>query len=91
MHVVGVDLAWGERNPTGLAVVDADGALLHVSAVRTDDEVVQMARVLSGVPDLEVKVINRSVWRLTRQVAANFRRGRVLLARKASSEWIKLP
>lgn len=28
---------------------------------RTDDEVVQMARVLSGVPDLEVKVINRSV------------------------------
>jgi 2-polyprenyl-6-methoxyphenol hydroxylase-like FAD-dependent oxidoreductase len=46
---------------------------------RTDDEVVQMARVLSGVPDLEVKVINRSVWRLTRQVAANYRRGRVLL------------
>ena len=41
MHAVGVDLAWGERNPTGLAVVDADGALLHVSAVRTDDEVVE--------------------------------------------------
>lgn len=40
MHVVGVDLAWGEKNPTGLAVVDADGGLVHVSAVRTDDEVV---------------------------------------------------
>ncbi|GAA3654078.1 bifunctional ribonuclease/(p)ppGpp synthase [Nocardioides ginsengisoli] len=40
MHFVGVDLAWGERRPTGLAVVDADGHLLHVSAVRTDDEIV---------------------------------------------------
>ncbi|GAA1537179.1 DUF429 domain-containing protein [Nocardioides humi] len=40
MHFVGVDLAWGERRPTGLAVVDADGHLLAVSAVRTDDEIV---------------------------------------------------
>jgi predicted RNase H-like nuclease/ppGpp synthetase/RelA/SpoT-type nucleotidyltranferase len=40
MHFVGIDLAWGERRPTGLAVVDADGHLLHVSAVRTDDEIV---------------------------------------------------
>src|SRR5215210_3985075 len=40
MHFVGVDLAWGERKPTGLAVLDDEGHLLHVSAVRTDDEVV---------------------------------------------------
>ena len=40
MHVIGVDLAWGERRPTGLAVLDESGVLLHVSTVRTDDEVV---------------------------------------------------
>ncbi len=41
VHFVGVDLAWGERSPTGLAVLDADARLLHVSAVRTDDEVAE--------------------------------------------------
>ena len=40
MHFVGVDLAWGERKPTGLAVLDDDGHLLHVSAVSTDEEIV---------------------------------------------------
>ena len=39
MHYVGVDLAWGDRKPTGLAVLDDDGRLLHVSAARTDDEI----------------------------------------------------
>ncbi len=46
---------------------------------RNDDEVVQLARTVSGVPNLDVKVINRSVWRMSRQVAASFRKGRVLL------------
>lgn len=46
---------------------------------RTDDEVVTLARTMSGVPNLDVKVINRSVWRMSRQVAARFRQGRVLL------------
>ena len=41
MHYVGVDLAWGDRRPTGLAVLDHDGRLLHTSAVRTDDEIVE--------------------------------------------------
>ena len=36
MHFVGLDLAWGERKPTGVAVVDDEGALVHVSA-QTDD------------------------------------------------------
>ena len=40
MYFVGVDLAWGERKPTGVAVLDADGQLVHVSAALTDDEVV---------------------------------------------------
>ena len=39
MHFVGIDLAWGGRQPTGLAVLDADARLLHVSAVRDDDEI----------------------------------------------------
>ena len=36
MHFVGLDLAWGERKPTGVAVVDDEGTLVHVSA-QTDD------------------------------------------------------
>ena len=39
MHFVGVDLAWGDRKPTGLAVLDDEGHLLHVSAADTDDEI----------------------------------------------------
>jgi 2-polyprenyl-6-methoxyphenol hydroxylase-like FAD-dependent oxidoreductase len=51
---------------------------------RTDDEVVRIARAMSGMPNLEAKVINRSVWRLSRQVAARFRQGRVLLVGDAA-------
>jgi predicted RNase H-like nuclease/ppGpp synthetase/RelA/SpoT-type nucleotidyltranferase len=40
MHFVGVDLAWGQRKPTGLAVLDDTGALVHLSAVSTDEEIV---------------------------------------------------
>ncbi|MBA2695507.1 MAG: DUF429 domain-containing protein [Actinobacteria bacterium] len=39
MHYVGVDLAWGEKRPTGVAVVDPDGRLLHVSAQTTDETI----------------------------------------------------
>ncbi len=39
MHFVGIDLAWGDRQPTGLAVLDEDARLLHISAVRTDEEI----------------------------------------------------
>jgi predicted RNase H-like nuclease/ppGpp synthetase/RelA/SpoT-type nucleotidyltranferase len=39
MYFVGVDLAWGHRSPTGLAVLDEDGQLLHVSAAKSDDEI----------------------------------------------------
>lgn len=51
---------------------------------RTDDEVVRIARVMAGMPNLDAKVINRSVWRLSRQVAARFRQGRVLLVGDAA-------
>jgi predicted RNase H-like nuclease len=36
VYFAGVDLAWAGRNPTGVAVVDADGGLVHVAAVRDD-------------------------------------------------------
>jgi len=36
----GVDLAWGQRNRTGLAVLDETGRLLESASVRTDDEIV---------------------------------------------------
>ncbi|MGY2701136.1 DUF429 domain-containing protein [Nocardioides sp. HB32] len=39
MHFVGIDLAWGERQRTGLAVLDADGRLVHLSSVHTDEEI----------------------------------------------------
>ncbi|MBA2463551.1 MAG: DUF429 domain-containing protein [Nocardioidaceae bacterium] len=40
MHFVGLDLAWGGKSPTGLAVVDAEGHLLHVSTQRTDEAII---------------------------------------------------
>ena len=39
VHFVGIDLAWGERQRTGLAALDADGRLVHLSSVRTDEEI----------------------------------------------------
>jgi predicted RNase H-like nuclease len=36
MYFAGVDLAWAGRNPTGVAVVDADGRLVRLGAVRDD-------------------------------------------------------
>ena len=49
MYFIGVDLAWGERRPTGLAVLDEGGRLVAVDAVRTDDEI---AAVLAPYLDL---------------------------------------
>lgn len=34
MHFVGLDLAWGEKNHTGVAVIDSDGRLLHIGIAR---------------------------------------------------------
>ncbi|MGH3510318.1 MAG: DUF429 domain-containing protein [Nocardioidaceae bacterium] len=42
MYFVGIDLAWGENQPTGLAVLDDDGHLLEVCA-RDDDAAIVAA------------------------------------------------
>ena len=39
MHFVGLDLAWGEKNQTGVAAIDADGRLLHVGAAGDDESI----------------------------------------------------
>ncbi|MGD9513560.1 bifunctional ribonuclease/(p)ppGpp synthase [Mycolicibacterium sp.] len=39
MYFVGLDLAWGEKNQSGLAVIDADGRLLQVGTAHDDDSI----------------------------------------------------
>lgn len=36
MYFVGLDLAWGERKPSGVAVVDDDGRLVYVGVAQDD-------------------------------------------------------
>lgn len=43
------------------------------------DEAISMIRTQVGIPDLPVAMINRSVWRVSRQVARQFRKGSVFL------------
>lgn len=50
----------------------------------TDQEVIDIARAHVGIPDLDVQIINRSTWRVSRQVAREFRRGRVFLVGDAA-------
>ncbi|MEQ7128175.1 DUF429 domain-containing protein [Actinopolymorpha sp. B11F2] len=40
MYYVGVDLAWGQERQSGLAVVDSDGRLVHLSAQKRDEAIV---------------------------------------------------
>ena len=39
VYFVGVDLAWGDRSPTGVAAVDESGVLRHVGAAGGDDDI----------------------------------------------------
>lgn len=39
MYFIGVDLAWGEINQSGIAVVDAEGRLLHVGTAQDDTSI----------------------------------------------------
>jgi predicted RNase H-like nuclease len=48
MYFAGVDLAWAGRNPTGVAVLDADGRLVHIGAVRDDAAVLAALRPYVG-------------------------------------------
>jgi predicted RNase H-like nuclease/ppGpp synthetase/RelA/SpoT-type nucleotidyltranferase len=48
MHYVGIDLAWGEKKPTGVAVLDAGGRLVHVSARLSDDDILEAVTSFTG-------------------------------------------
>ena len=50
----------------------------------SEARVIEIARAHAGIPDLPVRLINRSVWRLSRQVANRFSRGRVHLVGDAA-------
>jgi len=50
----------------------------------TDAEMIEIIRAHTGVPDLDVTLLNRSIWRMSRQVASNFRSRRVLLVGDAA-------
>lgn len=50
----------------------------------TDAEMIAFIREHVGLPDLNVELINRSVWRVSKQVAETFKRGRVLIAGDAA-------
>ena len=39
MNYLGIDLAWGERNVTGLAALESSGRLIASGSVRSDDEI----------------------------------------------------
>lgn len=45
---VGIDLAWGPRARTGIAVVDQAGRLLHSGSVQTDDDIEEWLRTSAG-------------------------------------------
>ena len=79
-HYLGIDLAWGERRQTGLAVLDDDARLLHLSAVGDDDEIVAALTpflappVLAGI-DAPLVVTNATGSRpAERALSRDFRR-----------------
>jgi predicted RNase H-like nuclease len=39
VHFVGLDLAWGEKNQSGIAAIDSDGRLLLLGVAGDDDEI----------------------------------------------------
>ncbi|MGV0812378.1 bifunctional ribonuclease/(p)ppGpp synthase [Mycolicibacterium boenickei] len=39
MYFVGLDLAWGEKNQTGVAVIDSGGRVLHVGVAQDDEDI----------------------------------------------------
>lgn len=50
VHFVGVDLAWGNRNPTGVAAIDPDGVLHHVGTAGSDDDVLARLKPFTDGP-----------------------------------------
>lgn len=56
MRYVGIDLAWGERARTGLALLSSDGRLIRSASVRTDDEIATFLGEAAGARGLVVAI-----------------------------------
>ncbi|QEN16160.1 bifunctional ribonuclease/(p)ppGpp synthase [Mycolicibacterium sp. ELW1] len=52
MHFVGLDLAWGERKPTGVAALDDDGRLVHIATAQDDSSILEEVRPFVDGPCL---------------------------------------
>lgn len=48
MYFVGLDLAWGEKNQSGVAVIESDGRLLHLSVEQDDDAIIDTIAKYTG-------------------------------------------
>jgi predicted RNase H-like nuclease len=48
MRFVGIDLAWGGRRPSGLAVLDPDGAVVDEGWGTTDDDILGFVAAHDG-------------------------------------------
>jgi predicted RNase H-like nuclease len=48
MHFVGLDLAWGEKNQTGVAATDSDGRLLQVGVAEDDASIIDAIAPFTG-------------------------------------------
>lgn len=48
MHFIGLDLAWAPKNRTGIAVLDADGALQRIGSAISDDEILRKVEPYVG-------------------------------------------
>lgn len=48
MYFVGLDLAWGEKNQTGVAAIDSDGRLLHVGVAQDDASILAAVAPFTG-------------------------------------------
>jgi len=50
----------------------------------TEAETIETLRAVLRQPDLDIRIINQAVWRLTRRIASTFRKGPVFLAGDAA-------
>lgn len=48
MYFVGLDLAWGEKNQTGVAAIDSDGRLLHVGVAQDNESIAAAIAPFTG-------------------------------------------
>lgn len=49
MKFVGIDLAWSEHHPSGIAVIDSDGTLVRASGdIRSNNDLCEFAGLADG-------------------------------------------